>query len=414
MFIAGAVTAVLCLAQAATGTEQLLYNDPLDSLEVGEGSTLALDVGIGSGAFHLAGERDELIYTVTDRGPNIKTKDAEKVHLKGMDGKKGKIFPVPGFTPAIYAIEVGADGYNVKQTIKLKGTDGLQISGLSNADTEAAWDINGKELDYDPDGVDAEALVKLKDGSFWIGEEYGPSLLHVAADGRVLVRWVPEGVGGTLQGADYPVDEKLPAILRARKLNRGIESIAISPDEQFLYFALQSPLAHPDTDAYRKSVNVRVFKIDRLKEEVIGEYVYTMDEPDSFVKDNAKKKRKQSDVKISEMTSVGTDKLVVLERINKTTKFYLVDLASATNIYGSAYDDVATRPSLEQSSIVELGSTRVLSKKLLFSTDNGDDMPAKIEGMAHIGGNRWIMVNDNDFGIFGDKTYLVPLTMAID
>ncbi len=35
--------------------------------------------------------------------------------------------------------------------------------------------------DFDP-----ESMVRLQDGSFWIGEEFGPFLLHVAADGIVL------------------------------------------------------------------------------------------------------------------------------------------------------------------------------------------------------------------------------------
>ena len=33
---------------------------------------------------------------------------------------------------------------------------------------------------------DIESVVRAKDGTFWIGEEFGPFLLHVAADGRVL------------------------------------------------------------------------------------------------------------------------------------------------------------------------------------------------------------------------------------
>lgn len=187
-------------------------------------------------------------------------------------------------------------------------------------------------MSYDPAGIDAEGIVKLKNSTFWIGEEYGPSILHVGPDGRVIECWVPEGIKGSLEGSGYEVKELLPAILRKRPLNRGIESMTASPDERFLYFAMQSPLANPDKKTYAKSRLVRIFKIDRPAGKVVGEYVYQIDTPDTFGMDNSKKKRKQNNVKVSEVTAVDTDKLVVLERISSTTRFFLVDLATADNI----------------------------------------------------------------------------------
>jgi hypothetical protein len=38
----------------------------------------------------------------------------------------------------------------------------------------------------------------------------------------------------------------------------------------------------------------------------------------------------------------------------------------------------------------------------------------KIEGLAWLGDDQWIMVNDNDFGIANDPTYVVPVKMAIE
>jgi glycerophosphoryl diester phosphodiesterase len=42
---------------------------------------------------------------------------------------------------------------------------------------------------------DVESVVRAKDGSFWIGEEFGPFLLHVDATGALLAAPVPF-VGG--------------------------------------------------------------------------------------------------------------------------------------------------------------------------------------------------------------------------
>ncbi len=145
-----------------------------------------------------------------------------------------------------------------KITLK-KNALGEDITGLPNpfmkTNTEQAFDVNGVPIEYDASGLDTEALVKLSDGTFWLAEEYGPSILHVDAEGKILKRLVPAGLEEDLKEAKYPVKGSLPAILMKRKLNRGIESIAVDPSEKNLYFILQSPLANPDSKAYKKIFN---------------------------------------------------------------------------------------------------------------------------------------------------------------
>lgn len=72
----------------------------------------------------------------------------------------------------------------------------------------------------------------MADGGFRVSEENGPSPLHVAADGRILRRVVPQGTEDDFKGAHYPVDGGLPAVLAKRFLNRGLESLAITPDNR--------------------------------------------------------------------------------------------------------------------------------------------------------------------------------------
>jgi hypothetical protein len=74
---------------------------------------------------------------------------------------------------------------------------------------------------------------------------------------------------------------------------------------------------------------------------IVGEYVYTLDDPGSFRRDPSDK---QNDPRISEMMAVGLDRLIVLERTEQTTKLHEIDLAGATNIAGSQWDEAATRP----------------------------------------------------------------------
>ncbi|GAA5214450.1 choice-of-anchor I family protein [Corallincola platygyrae] len=396
---------------------------PLGTVQAEGGTPVVLDTGFGSGAFHHVADPDQQFYLVTDRGPNVACDDSEEIlGVAGIcgDDEDGKIFPMPDYTPSIFEVLLTVDGPQLTQ-IPLLDSDGNPITGVVNPleSTENGYALDGTQLAFDPNGVDTEALVKLADGSFWLTEEYGPSLLHVAADGTVLERVVPMGVAAQLAGATYPVTDGLPAILAKRKLNRGIESLAISPNEDALYFIMQSPLANPDNSAYSTSKNVRLFKMalnaDGTLGAVQGEYLYTLDSPQSFA-DRANgvgdlkndDYRKQSDVKVSEMIAVGADQLVVLERISKVTHLYRVDLAGATNLLGSDWDAEATSPSLEQ--IVDLEGEGIvpLAKTQAFTNLGSElELPKKEEGLALLDDTYAMLVNDNDFGIEGNSTDVI-------
>ncbi len=424
-FLVGS-TALLSLASMAAATEITVIEAPvipMSTVTFPNGKSMELSVGYASGAFHMPGDAESVVYFITDRGPNIACEgDAEDLIGLNQDvmckgDKDGKIFPVPEFDPTIYKMSISADGeVTVDEEIPLKGKDGKKLNGLSNILTrnpaEKAYSAEGKEMAQSNDGFDSESLVRLKDGTFWISDEYGASIAHVAADGTVLDRLVPEGIEGDYADASYPVHGKLPSIIMKRPLNRGIESLAVSPDEKSLYFVMQSPLANPDQDAYKKSRTVRLFKFDIASQKVAGEFVYEMDTPESFVADNAKKPAKQNDVKISEMVATGADQLLVLERISKTTKLYKVDLSRGATVPAS-FDDMATTPSLEQLKADELATNKVvpLEKSLTFNSDDHKDMPSKIEGVALINPTTLLLATDNDFGIAGDKTSFVKVVL---
>jgi len=240
----------------------------------------------------------------------------------------------------------------------------------------------------------------MPDGSFWIGEGNAPSLAHVSADGRLLTRHVPAGTEGDFAGAPYETKGSLPAIIAKRASNRGIEGIAISPDERFLYFIVQNPLANPDNAAYEKARNTRLFKLERGTMRVVGEYVYTLDDPQSFRRDPS---TKQNAPRISELMALSGDRLVVDERTEKTTKLYEIELAGATNISGSRWDDAATRPTLEQT---ELAAAEIapVRKTLRLDTADHPEIAGKTEGMALLGDGALALINDDDFGISGGHT----------
>ena len=404
------------------------------------GNTLTLGAGFGSGAYRHQSDAANTFYSISDRGPNIKCSDAAE--LIGLDNfcvrdnqsVSGKIFPVTDFAPSIYQWSLVENSAGQKQAridkvIHLKDKDGNSLTGLPNPltfvdgsiNSEWAFDAAGNVLDFDSAGLDPEALVKLSDGTFWIAEEYGPSLLHIAADGRVIQRVVPQGVEAQLADANYPVVGGLPNVYHKRKLNRGIESIAVSPDEDYLYFIMQSPLNNPD---YSRSRFVRLMKYHLNNGELgaaAGEYVYTLDQATTFGDgesgDNGKKMK---DVKISEMLAVAKDELIVLERISKTTKLYRIHLDSATNILSSelsangaqAKENNALK-SLEDLYSLGNAGTKAVHKSLVFNSLNDpDSFGKKLEGMALLSDRHLMLINDNDFAIEGTETSVKVIDLA--
>jgi hypothetical protein len=385
----------------------------LGTVAIEGGKTLNLTVGIGSSAFRHPSDPPNVLWTLGDRGPNIACSDMKATagtELTCRDVKDGRVYPTPSYAPSIYRVMLMDDGtFRVTDVVTLKDRDGRPLNGMPNplktASTETPLDGTGKRLQQDLNGIDAEGLVRLADGSFWVGDENGPSLVHFAADGRMIARHVPRGSEGDFAGAAYETIGSLPPIILKRQANRGIEGIAISPDERFLYFIMQNPLANPDADAYRKARNTRLFKLDRSTMRVAGEYVYTLDDPQSFRRDPS---RRQNDPRISELMALGDDRLIVLERTELTTKLHEIELAGATDIAGSRWDDPATRPTLEQSDI-GAGEILPVKKTLRFDTADHPALAGKTEGMTLMGDGALAIINDDDFGINGGRTQIAVI-----
>ncbi|MFB6782843.1 esterase-like activity of phytase family protein [Streptomyces sp. NPDC056352] len=340
--------------------------------------------GIGSDIYP-AGRKDEF-WTVTDRGPNGQIK---------IDGKKRRTFPVPGFDPAIVKVRVSGQQLEVLESIPLTTRSGAAVTGLPNQQSrdETPFTYDAKTpLAYNPNGLDTEGIVRAADSSFWLVDEYGPSLVHVSARGRVLTRYVPEGL--QLTGADYPVVESLPGILLHRKINRGFEGLALLPGGD-LVLAVQSPLSLPDQAAGEASRNVRLLRFSTKKRAVTAEYAYRFDPVD--VVDPGEDDTWE--LKISSVVAIGRDSLLVEERTDKTARLHRVSLPHGPGILGSAYDTPATSPSYEELADPSTSGVPVLRKSLVVDLGKVAGVPGKIEGVAVTGRNTLALINDNDFGM---------------
>lgn len=372
---------------------------------------MRLRAGFGSGLAVRPGDPPGTLWAVCDRGPNLKAKTLAEMYGRELSPEVAetgaKIMPRLDLGPALAELRIAGDEISLVRTLRLTDEKGRPVSGLpmagsQHASAEPAFDLAGRPLAPDPGGADSEGLVALRDGGFWVGDEYGPSLMRFDAAGGLVERWLPEGLDreGT----------SLPAIAGRRQINRGFEALAMSADEQWLFLAFQSPLAHPDKDAHERARHVRIWRLDARSGAVAAQYLYPLDEPESFRRDSQKGPFDRSDIKVSEILWAGDEALIVLERGSATTKLYRVQLNPGLAI-AAEHLDMATRPTVEELS--GRGGAfpfPALRKQLMFNSDDATQVAADLEGMAWLSETQLLLVSDNDFGVEGAETSFWRLT----
>ena len=348
---------------------------------------------------------------LTDRGPSRKIETA--------NGKQ-RLFLNPSFVPTVLIFDVSGcqldkthgrpKNLNVELQSKfsLQSSAGNVITGRSNGlegDDSIANPSGEGLLAPDVNGIDPEGCVLLADRTFWLSEEYRPSLLCFEADGTVTKRFIPEGV--KLPASDVQLGENLPAHYAKRRPNRGFESLALSPDESTIWALMQSPFDH---EAAERSGNVRLLGFDVKEERPTCEYIYRLGDPAAT--DFATGGVVPDDGKLCAMASIGPKALLVLEQSDDgDAKLYRCELGEATNIMGDVRKLDQVRD-LAQAGVKPIKKTLVadLASLLpLFASDitAGQWQPEvgekvaglKLEGLAILDSKHVIIVNDNDFNV---------------
>lgn len=393
--------AVFCLSlMAATAA----YAAPLDfgsglSLPYQEltriGAVSVRHGGFGSAAF-ADPTHTQRFYALTDRGPNA---DATT--------KNHKIFVTPDFTPSIGHFEITPQSQiRTLRIIPLKRPDGTPLTGLPNpsnmgATGESAVDIAGQVLPEDAYGLDSEGLVVMKDGSFWVSDEYGPHIVHFSRDGIEQERISPYGLD--TEG------RKLPAVLAKRTPNRGMEGLAISPDQKTLVGIMQSTLNNPDKARATNRTLTRIVTFD-LDSGKSRQYLY---------------QQNRDNLSNSEIVAVDKHRFLVVERdsdfaqTGKTAQkhIYLIDVRQATDV--SAPVDAPegmtiNGQTLEQMSWETLASHGIkpVQKTQILDLVQANGYPHdKLEGMWLMGKNRLAVINDDDFAIASENGQVVQKTL---
>jgi len=373
-------------------------NIQLDSPEYSEGKGFKGRnfPGIGSGLIREPKAKNEF-YMLTDRGPNFD-------NANGVGKIYGKIFPLENFAPAIVHVKLENKTIQIIKSIPIVDSNGKSVTGISNdKDDETPYDITEKVIPYRSGGIDTEAIQLLRDGNFLISEEYGPSILVVDPNGKVLIRYLPKGKEKV--DTPYPVKGNLPEILKNRRSNRGFENLALAPDGKTAYAILQSPMGDAKSSQFSISRTVRIVQLDfsnPLDMKVTGMFLVLQSNMSEYPST-----AKQADLKFSDAVMLSSTKILLLERAAKKVKLIVADLKNATNILdlpiASSLEPEEKSESLNTLKI-EPAETSVVfnSVDVLFQLDTD-----KLEGLAVLTPSVVAISNDNDFAL-GENTSNYP------
>ncbi|GAB7081350.1 esterase-like activity of phytase family protein [Megalodesulfovibrio paquesii] len=359
-------------------------------------------------------------YALTDRGPN-----ADHEGLQG----KGKYFPTPDYTPRIGLFELKSDGSAVLvKTILLRRPDGTPITGLPNpkglgGTSEVPYLADGSPVlvhqdkpfnddksspEYNPlrlddYGLDSEGLVALSDGSFWVSDEYGPHIVHYDADGKEIGRINPFA-------KDERASIKLPAELGKRWANRGMEGLAITPDESTLVGLMQSTLYNPDKSV-QKQTATRIVTVD-LKSGKVAQYLYKQEKPQNANSGIAA-------LSATQFLLIERDGAFAGKKPEAMKHLYRIDLSTGTDLEGVTaagtsqdealgllIDGKTVEQTVQDSgweALAAMGITPV-EKTLVADLVKLNGYPHdKLEGLWIVDDNTVAVINDDDFALWLDE-----------
>jgi Ca2+-binding RTX toxin-like protein len=340
--------------------------------------------------------------TVPDRGPNGAPTDVDE------DGDEERPFVLPDYQARVIRFELDEESgriVNLSETLLTQQNGTTPISGLPNIEgiDEVPVDLNGNVLTYDPLGADLEGVViNPNDGSFWMVDEYRPSIYNFDADGVLINRFVPAGtaeLAGQTEGTFG--SETLPAEYANRRPNRGFEAVALDTDNEILYSFIQTPLANPDRDASDNSNVIRILGIDPEDGTPVAEYVYLL-EGTTFGEAKVDK--------IGDAVYAGEGKFFVIERDSSTSEaakkfIFEIDLKGATNLLDNDAPNIPRNLTLEQlsaSDLIQRGIQPVDKMKVTNLPSIGYLAGDKPEGLSLLPDGRMAVINDNDFGLLDE------------
>jgi hypothetical protein len=182
-----------------------------------------------------------------------------------------------------------------------KTVDVLGGINLTDPNSYVPFALTRKDRVLTGADFDVESIQRVKDGSYWLGDEFGPYLLHFDRAGRLLQAPIP------LPGVRAPENPEGNPNLPSSK---GFEGMAQSPDGKKLYPLLEGVVAGDPAGGLRFN------EFDLASKSFTGKrYTYQLEDPANAIGD---------------AIAVDEDRFLIIERDNgqgATAKFKRIYLA---------------------------------------------------------------------------------------
>ena len=297
------------------------------------------------------------------------------------DNGFGRKWNSPDYRLCLYLFELrprtgaGADSRNALQGV-------IELSDPAKFFPWRITDENEPERLLTGADADPESLVEMPDGTFWIGDEFGPWLLHFSADGELL--GAPVELPEIVFAPEHPL--VLSNLLRPRlERSRGFEAMDLAGDEKTLVTILEGTVAG---DAPK---TLRVQRYDTLAGKWLpGTLIYALD---------------ADTMSVTEISRIDRNRFVVVERDDlegdaaKAKRVYSIDLDKALA------DKSLTGKPLAKKLVIDLlhiGNSRGLAESLPpgapFRFPYLTTESIQVLDRTHV-----VIVNDNNFSAKGGR-----------
>lgn len=158
--------------------------------------------------------------------------------------------------------------HRVKPDTKSGELEVLGGFGLSDPDHRVPFALTRADRRLTGADFDVESIVRAADGTYWIGDEFGPFLLHFSAGGRLLEAPI------ALPGVQAPENPHLDGAQPTIGGSKGFEGLARSVDGRRLYPLLEGTVTG-DTPG-----DLRFSEFDLRRRAYTGEhFVYRLESP---------------------------------------------------------------------------------------------------------------------------------------
>ena len=224
--------------------------------------------------------------------------------------------------------------------------------------------------------LDPESLQRGRNGDLWMGEEFGPWILHFNNNGVLLD--APFALPGGLMSPNNPF---LGAGTATQPNSRGIEAMAISPDGKRLWATLEGATVADGTTSLRR----RVFEFSTTTK--------------SFTGREWNLKTESAPNMIADAWALDGHRMVVIERDagrGVTAVFRNVDVVDLNKVAADGY--VQKQPAVDLTNIAD---PNLISLPELHPGDVGIGNPFKvvcesIEAVQVLSASRLLLACDNN------------------